>query len=156
MTVIEATDEVLHSLGFARPDQFSSDGLPEFPQDPTLLSDEDVSCLYFAYVGWLAYAETERWVASTEHKTLEKKLNRIRAQALAGDEKGTVTAKKAAASLSPVVMDLEDELLAADSLRSALDDVCQRCERAKDAMSRELSRRGSRPSSSSSRSNKWA
>jgi hypothetical protein len=151
MNVVEATETVLAEMGFTRPGPFTNDGLPELPQDPTVLSDEEVSCLYFAYVGWLAFAESERWVTATELKTLETKLNRRRAETLAAEGKGTVTARKAQAALDPMVRDLEERALAADILRDALDDVCQRCERAKDAMSREMSRRGS----GSARSSRW-
>lgn len=147
MTVIDATDQVLSNMGFDRPTPFSDAGIPELPQDPTILSDEDVSCLHFAYVGWLSYAESERWQADTEHKTLEAKLGRVRARTMTADGKATtVTAMKAAAALNPEVMDLEERLLAADILRSALDDVCRRCDRFASAVSREMSRRGTKPS----------
>lgn len=146
-TIAEATDGVLAGMGFRRPGRFSNDGLPDLPQDPTALSDDDVAQFYFAFVGWTAYAESERRNSDIEYKAIEAKLNRARDRAMAGDVKGsTVTAKKAAVALDPVVMDLAERLLAAEILRDALDDVCRRCELFKTAMSREMSRRGNKSS----------
>jgi hypothetical protein len=157
--VIAILDEIVETLdsdGFNLAPRPKAEGLPDLPADPTLLSDGDVATLFFAFTGWLSYAETKLWEAAVEERFLELGLSRLKARNLSAGEpgKGSVTAQKALAALDPEVMRQEEHLMTAVHMRMALDNIYKRCDRNAAAMSREMSRRGAR-ASTDRRSSKW-
>src|SRR3569623_356510 len=129
-------------------------GMPELPDDPTILPEDDLMRLCFAFTEWTSYAESSLWVAQCDEGDLETKLSRARGKALAAvtGEK-TVTAAKSAASADPDVVRLEDSLYRQTCLRRGMEMILIRCTRNAAAMSRELSRRGSKVFSG--RADKW-
>src|SRR3569623_410488 len=73
-------------------------GMPELPDDPTLLPEDDLMRLCFAFTEWTAYAESSLLVAQCDEGDLETKLSRARGKALAPVTGAkTVTAAKSAA-----------------------------------------------------------
>lgn len=131
-------------------------GMPKLPEDPTLLSEQDVMRLFFTFTEWASYAESCLWVAQCDEGALELFFSRAKAEALRNVEGAkTVTAAKNAAAAVPGVIQAQDNLYAQTCLRTALETVYERCLRYAAAMSRELSRRGSR-ATTDRRSSKWS
>lgn len=120
--------------------------MPDLPRDLEGLSDAELMSLYSEFVAWTSFAKAELVKSEIEE---ERTLNQYKVQeatSLLGqwdaDDRGDrVTIAKARRDTQPRVVQAQEAHRQARAYRKLVDTMFDRCERAAQVLSRELSRR---------------
>jgi hypothetical protein len=125
------------------------DELPDLPEYLDDLGDEEFMRLYTEYTAWVSYAKAELVKAEIAEDREENAKRLIEARVLieqwGSDAKSSdrVTIAKAKRDTDKRVIAQQDLYLQARAYRKLVDSVYDRCERASQLLSRELTRRTS-------------
>lgn len=138
----------LSSLGLYPALKPSREGMPALPDDPTSLNDESIIDLLFELTEWGCYARSQAVAAAVAERWAERDLALRTAEAVKDAAGKTLADRRSAASLTDAVLDSEARYVNAWAQRKALDEAAEAAERRAAALSRELSRRGTKYSSS--------
>lgn len=120
--------------------------IPDLPFNLDELSDADLMSLYAEFMAWLSYAKSELVKAEIDEERHANNCRVLEAEVLItqwsdGAKGDTVTLAKARRDVNPVVIAQQEKHLNARAYRKLVESVFDRCERAAQLMSRELSRR---------------
>lgn len=120
--------------------------VPNLPRDLDGLSDADLMSLYSEFVAWTSYAKAELVKAEIEEERSASEIKVKEAMSLidqwSADAKGDrVTVAKARRDADPEVVKVQEAHRQARAYRKLVDTMFDRCERAAQVLSRELTRR---------------
>lgn len=138
--------KALNKLGLDLASKPLNSSMPTLPQDPISVSDAGLMELYFELTEWGCYARAQAVDAAVSEQWAEKTLALQAAEAVRDAPGKTLADRRSAASLTGNVRAAEVDYVEAWALRKALDEAAETAERRAAALSRELSRRGTRVS----------
>jgi hypothetical protein len=123
--------------------------LPDLPQHLDDLPDDEFMSVYSEFIAWVSYTKSELVKAEIEEDRAENAKRFIEAQVLieqwGTDAKSSdrVTVAKARRDTDRRVVKQQEEYLQARAYRKLVESVFERCDRAAQLLSRELTRRTS-------------
>lgn len=140
-------DEVLTKFNknFAFPKK-PGDGLPDLPRNLDDFNDSDLMECYSEFMAWLSYAKSELVKAEIEEEREANYARLLESKVLieqwSDEAKGDrVTIAKARRDIDSRVVTQQEEHRKARAYRKMVESVFDRCERATQLLSRELTRR---------------
>jgi hypothetical protein len=119
--------------------------IPELPEDPTSLDDRGLMELFTALTAWCEYADEILAEACANEQDAEDAFAAVQAQHTTRSEQKTISAKRAAASLSQDVQRAASDKRNAYRNRKRAEAAVKKTERRLAVVSREITRRSSGP-----------